>query len=239
MRSRLSKFLVFIFIIFVIQILPPILIAKYLYPRNEITIYNGDALETPLRVSDFFKQEPSLKNFVGEIFSSPLNLDWYEVRLYNRTKYENPFTYCIQGQMGPATTIFTFKEGDPRQHKTDFIDDDIKTFVTKHPDYQINAGDSNYFIAQSTENYVISVSWSGEGPDDCKLFIPRAEQGYPHIEVVYEVTIKPYSTAWYARLIIIFIAWLFIISSLVSIISITRRLSDRTGNKLFNEQNPK
>ena len=156
---------------------------------------------------------------IAEIFSAPLFLNWYKVSIVNNSKYVDP--NCIESQ--PPIIRFTFLKGDPRKYQTNLTDgefvDGISIYTNAYPSYHMKSGDKIFFLAPSNEQYSINGGLMFSG--DCNLQFPieNVEQlGLGKALYDYQILVQPYWKSWLVRFGVIVIFWLFLLSSIVSLI---------------------
>jgi len=200
-------------------ILTPLFLVFYLYPLTERIIFDGrDYQQAEFRIDNFFQREPTFKNLLADIFSAPLFLDWYKVSITNSSIQRDP--NCLMNE--PPIIRFFFYEGDPRLFGTSLMEGELKTkhsiYKSKYPDYHLRSGDSAYFIAPSWGNYSIDGGLLYSG--DCELgTLQSSSDNFEIVELSYDynISIKPHWPSWAVRLIIIFIFWIFVLASILSI----------------------
>jgi len=209
----------------VIVLLSPLILVFYLYPPTDQIIFNGIGYpHKEFSVGDYFQKKPTFKNQLADIFSVPLSLDWYKVSITNNAIHEHPG--CLISE--PAWIQFSFHKGDPRLFGTTFVEGEIETklnvYESKHPDYWLKSGDTAYFIAPSWEEYSINGGILFYG--GCLLVGPPSSDGSyekPEISYDYDISIKPHWPSWIVRLIIIYIFWIFVVSSIRSVIDLLKK----------------
>lgn len=205
MKNLIKLFLIAIF---------PLIVTLWLYPLSGKVISSGYTL-SEFKIENIFEQkQPTIKNLIGDIFSAPLHLDWYKVSLKNNLSEQDPD--CLLGK-GPPVTRFSFIKGNPGKYETNFKEEVVDTgwgpMQSTYPDYYFKSGEERYFVAPSWEQYSIlgGVVFSGE----CEISL--APSGSYHVVMNQIVTLSPYLPSWFARLAIIFVTWIVLLASLVSI----------------------
>ena len=205
---------------FLLVIIFPIMISFWLYPLSEKTVFSGrEYQQHEFILENLFQKKPTLRNLIADVFSVPLFLDWYQVLIVNNSTGENP--NCLEAE--PPTIIFNFIKGDPRLYRSTLTETTLKTggYTASgpgHPSYYLKSGGKAYFIAPSWENYSIDGGLMFGG--DCKLgmpFLTNDDFKLGDFSFDYEISIKPYLVSWIVRLVIIFVFWIFLLSSVVSI----------------------
>lgn len=192
----------------------PITITIILYPPLERIIFNGkNYQQSEFKIENFFQKIPTIRNLLADIFSVPLLLDWYKVSIENNSIQKD--SDCLINS--PPVVQFSFTKGDPRKYNTNLkenilIENNWK-FESKYPAYYLKGGEKAFFIAPSWEEYSINggliflseCAFGAIGSHDIKLITD------------YNISIKPYWRSWIVRLFIIFIFWVFLLSSFITI----------------------
>lgn len=202
-----------------IVFLLPVAIACWLYPLGERVVFNGkDYQRAEFKIEDLFlfREEPTFRNFIADVFSLPLHLDWYKVSIV----YDGIDPGCPMSEQS-LTIFLTFSDGDPRVYQTDLKETTAETGGYQsgpgHPTYYLRNGEKAFFIAPSWINYSIDGGFVF-GTCEQPIFVTN-ELELPDTQFFYDftVTIKPHWAFWFTQLLIIFIFWIFLLSSLISI----------------------
>jgi len=198
----------------------PVVISFWLYPFSEKIIFSGrEYQQHEFTLENLFQKKPTLRNLIADIFSVPLFLDWYRVSIINNSTGKNPD--CLEAE--PPTVFFTFIKGDPRLYYSTLTETTVETgFYSNsgpgHPRYYLKSGKSAYFIAPSWEDYSINGGLMFGG--DCKLGMPlltNNDTTLGNLSFDYDISIKPYWVSWVVRFAIIFVFWIFLLSSVIAI----------------------
>jgi len=199
-------------------VLLPIFTAVLLYPPQEKVIFNGkDYQQTEFKIEDLFQKKPTFKNLIADIFSVPLFLDWYKVSIRNNSIMEIPS--CLIGE--PPTVFFTFLKGDPREYysnlkeTTEYTGGYSEKTGPGHPSYYLESGGNAFFIAPSWKEYSIDGGLMISG--DCTLTIEVPNDDFGMTAFDYDISVRPYWPSWIVRLLIIFVFWIILLSSAISI----------------------
>ncbi len=216
----MKKFLkekLFKIIIAVSIFLLPLILTIILYPPKEKVIFNGkNYQQSKFKVEDFFQKEPTFKNLIADALSVSLSLDWYKITIKNNSIEKDP--NCLASE--PPIVKFSFLKGDPRKYSTNIKEGEISSgfgyLESKYPEYYLKSGEKAFFIAPSWEEYSINggLIFSGE----CNLQWVDSKSDFPELIFDYDISIKPYLGSWLVKLFILFIFWILLLSSSISMI---------------------
>lgn len=199
-------------------VLLPIALSFLLYPVSDREIFNSSKYQqSEFVIENLFQKKPTIRNLIADIFSAPLYLDWYKVSITNNLKEKDPT--CAEGD--PPSIFFTFISGDPRIYYSNLKETTVETGGYSdsgpgHPTYYLPGGEKSYFIAPSWEKYSINGGLVFSG--DCRIskpFLTSGDFGFM-LTSDYSISVKPYWLSWFVGFAIIFIFWLFLLSSVIA-----------------------
>ena len=193
---------------FAIVLSVPILIAVILYPPWETEIFaSKDYSLAKFKIENLFLRKPGFQTLAADVFSISSLLDWYKVKITNKSELRDPD--CVA--QDPSTIFITFYKGDPKIYYTNLKE---ATEQTGGYGYYLKTGESAFFIAPSWEDYSLDGGLMFSG--DCKLRLgSEFKMSEPSFDLA--ITMRPYWKAWIIRLVVLYILWFVLLSSFISI----------------------
>ena len=190
---------------------PPMVIVLLLYPLRGELIFDGKKYQqSEFKIENLFNQKPpTFRNLAARVFSAPLYLDWYKVLVINNSVDTNP--HCLIKE--PTTVYFTFLKGNPDTYYSTLTK--TNDGVAGELNYSMKGGESAYFIAQARQEFSINGGLIFSGDCAVLLHTPTYEGG--DLIFDYQIFLKPYWKAWMVQLTVIYIFWIFLLTSLISL----------------------
>jgi len=199
-------------------IIPPILLTLWLYPLKEKVIFDAkQSRQQEFKIEDLFHKKPT-DNLIRDVFSASLFVDWYKVSIVNNSSQIDP--NCSKQE--PSVLKLSFSQGDPRIYKTTLKDSKINTGFgyaeSKYPNYYIKSGDHAFFIAPYWGTYSINGDGKFLLSGKC-LERNNDEFDLMKLDIDYYISMKPYWVSWVAKFLILLVLWVFLLSSLLSLLT--------------------
>lgn len=195
------RFFIKLFIIFVI----PFLLTLWLFSPLEKK--ERDCVsEKECYIS--LKDKPSFRQLIADALQIPLNLKWYRIYIDYSTIEEELKTYCGNDFRLDSFEIELSEDLPQRYGQSNLIKDENNNRF-----YQIPQGKKGIFIASDSDNIYTKAMY---GFSNCDYFMKQE----CNIPSSYNVYIKPYIWSWFAKLVLVYILWLYLCAAIITIFKI-------------------
>lgn len=200
--KKLTRFLIIFLLLVVVPLVLNVFLFSYPWKRIELGCSPGGK---EYNIPDRNIVKPSFRTFLADSLQIPLNLRWYKIYVQN-VATSSPG--CIVKDGEPVLAIWAPKdEGLLFRSETSFVRNEPLDGISYMPDNHgmVRAGEERFFLYSSTEGFVLVGIWHFNSDiSDCK-------SDYSNLK--YCVQAQTHIYPWLTKLVVIFILWMFVISS--------------------------
>jgi len=195
--NKRIKILKLIFILII-----PLVLTSYLFPLfKEIKFQCEVEKECYIREDN----KPSFKNLFADALQVPLNLKWYKVYIDYFPVEKEMKKYCGDDFQLDYFKIELSEDFPQKYQRSNLIKDQKNSNF-----YQIPQGKKGYFLASNSDNIYLRAMFlyfdcDCDRKDECNLDKP------------YNLYIKSYIWSWVAKLILIYLLWLYLFAAILTI----------------------
>jgi len=184
-------------------------IILFSYPWERIDLGCSPSAEG-FSVPDENIVKPSFKSFLADSLQIPLNLRWYKIYIKN---IATSSVGCIVNDRDPVLAIWIPEDkGLLFRNESSFLKNEMLDENSYAPDNQgiVHAEEEKFFLYSGTEGFILSGIWWNVGCLNNDNF-------FDHSNLKYCVQAQPHTSAWLAKFVLMFILWMFLLSSILTI----------------------